>query len=133
MSWFPNWVDMYCTATGAGQWTKDALLADESIVIGTWKATPEELGEVTSRLIARAKVPDKTSEHIKALGLGLIALRDERKVAANSQTNGHSPGCDCPVCYGGEGSPKYVAAMNRLRSMIGSLAAGMTPPKRRSN
>lgn len=131
MSWFQDWVDTYCTSTGAGQWTKNALLADESIVLGTWEATPEELGEVATRLIARAQVPDKTSEHIKALGLGLIALRDERKAARNAQQRAVNPNCDCPACNEGRVLPAYADAKKRLNSMLGSLVAGMVPPKRR--
>lgn len=131
MSWFPNWVETYRVATGADQRTVAALLADEWIVLERWQATPEELGEVATRLVARCQVPNFASEHLGALGRGLIALRDERKAAkhaAQYRGNGHEHDCDCPLCFGGGGSPRWQAARARLAAALAGV--GLVPPRR---
>jgi hypothetical protein len=128
MSWFPGWVEIYRTATGADQRTVAALLADEAIVLGTWKATPEELGEVTTRLIARCQVPSFAPDHIKALGRGLLALREER-AAARKVEQQRVADCGCAACNGGVAVPEWEAARARLRASL-VQGIGCSSPRR---
>lgn len=78
MSWFPEWVDIYCQATAADDRTAAALKANESVFVGEWAATLEELGECASRLVRDRRVPKFANEHSDALGNELHHLRVER-------------------------------------------------------
>lgn len=129
MNWFADWVGVYCTATGADGRAADMLRANVAIVVEHWKATPAELGEVTNRLISSCRVPKFANEHIDAIGKELVALRTERKAAADHVKQfGPFKGCDCPACNGGVVLPQYLEAQARLRSILNSF--GQRPPRR---
>lgn len=98
MIWFNDWIEMYCRSTGAPPNVKDMLLTNESIIVEHWGSTPEELNEITTRLIASGRVPTFANEHISTLGRELMALRGERE-----KTNQPTPGDfddSCSACGG---------------------------------
>lgn len=98
MNWFLDWVDVYCTATGADQRAAEALRANASVVVEHWRATIEELGEVATRLVASGRTPKFANEHLDALGRELVALRKERATAERP-----TPGdfdSECAACGG---------------------------------
>lgn len=93
---FIEWVEFHVRATAADDRTLDALLANEEVVCGdAWKTTLKELKLATQSLVAHNKTPTFANEHLKAIGLELIELRNDRRreqsqrpVEANCSTCG---------------------------------------------
>lgn len=99
--WFLEWVRIHCLATGAGPDAAATIAANREALVDRWGATALELGEVTTRLVARRSTPKFPSEHCDAVGRELNELRVERaKDAQAARRDAPPPGC--PAC-GGEG------------------------------
>lgn len=82
-AWYVEWVELHCEATGADNTTLKALLSPlvYAVLAGDGGATPEELGQVTVRLLARHETPKFANEHADAVGLELVRLREDRRAA----------------------------------------------------
>ncbi len=91
---FAECVASYCTATGAGIGVRETLLANYRVIVGAWKVTPREFGDIAFRLVSQTRIPNWPKEHTEAIGRELDAIRKDR-IAATSQRRGSH---DCPVC-----------------------------------
>jgi hypothetical protein len=97
---FDSWCAYHVRATGADDKTLETLITDQSIIAGeAWGATAEELTAVTNGLIARCKVPRFPNEHISAVGIELMRLRDERNARDRQQRQQSDPE-ECAACDG---------------------------------
>jgi len=103
MDWYAEWVRLHCQATGADAAAARALLSEiVRAVLLNGGTTSEELGEVTARLVTRHETPKFANEHADAVGLELVRLREERRVATlpgpAAAPGNFAP--DCPACGG---------------------------------
>jgi len=101
--WFDVWAEQHCEATAAGAEAYRAIVANREIITGpAWATDRAELEEVTLRLVREMRVPKFANEHTDAIGLELIRLREERKLAALgppvAPAGDFAP--DCPACGG---------------------------------
>lgn len=81
--WYVEWAELHCQATGADNAALRALLSEpvRAVLVTQGSATPEELGQVTVRLLARHDTPRFANEHSDAVGAELVRLREERRAA----------------------------------------------------
>ena len=82
-AWYAEWAGLHCDATGADAAAARSLLSDPvyAVLVVQGGATPEELGQVTVRLLARHDTPRFASEHADAVGAELVRLREERRLS----------------------------------------------------
>lgn len=93
-NWFEEWVEMHCIATGANDAARQAIIANRGNLLDAWRATLEELGQVTARLVANLRTPKFPNEHCDAVGRELAELRAERAALPPAVVPGDSPACD---------------------------------------
>jgi hypothetical protein len=100
---FNQWLSYHLLATGSQSKADvaDSLLANQDIIAGpTWGASLVELMECSRRLVATCRVPGFADEHLKAVGLELIALRKDASRAASEFRRPIPNGPKCPTCDG---------------------------------
>jgi hypothetical protein len=76
--WFQEWAAMYCDATGANAVMRNVVFGAKHDLVFQLRATVEELGAVTSRLITGERVPQFAPQVTNALVRELRELREER-------------------------------------------------------
>lgn len=89
-------VAIYCKVTGAGPGVAETLSLHHRTIVGKWRATGRELGEVAYRLAESKDIPTWPNEHLKAIGSELDRLRAEQAIAQRPKRTEH----ECLICDG---------------------------------
>lgn len=89
-------VETYCTVTGGSAAVGETLRSHHRTIVGKWKATGRELGEVAFRLVESKEIPNWPREHLAAIGTELDKLRAERAARMRPERTAHT----CTVCEG---------------------------------
>jgi|GEM_PF-5958181 len=93
---FAEYVQIYCTAVGAGVGVREHLAANYRTLVGAWKVTALDLSEIAFRLVSGKRIPNWPKEHSEAIGRELDAIRAEKMAAMMPVRTSH----ECPVCDG---------------------------------
>jgi hypothetical protein len=97
-TWFNDWVTLYLEAIGHSERTRATLLAMKHFIVYETQATLAELGEVVSRQVSEAKVPQFPAEVPNALVKELKALRAERNARQQPDFAAVVVGSRCSIC-----------------------------------
>lgn len=93
---FAESVAVYCTAVGANIGVKEHLIANYRVIVGAWKVTYRDLGEIAFRFVRDKRIPNWPKEHSEAIGRELDAIRAEQSAKLRPDRTAH----ECSVCEG---------------------------------
>lgn len=93
---FEGCVDAYCRAVGARAGVREHLGANYRVLVGAWKITAIDLGEIAFRFVRDSRIPNWPKEHSEAIGRELDVIRKEKLAAMMPARSSH----ECRVCGG---------------------------------
>ncbi len=99
--WFQDGAALYCRATGANAMVQNVVVGAKFQLVTELRATPAELGEVVSRLISGARVPQFPNEVTNAIVTELRDLREQRarRARPDAADAQHAPrAASCLLC-----------------------------------